>query len=47
MAAQQVEMCSDKPSRYCQQPCKGNVEEELDLQRPWAKAESSGSQQEH
>lgn len=46
MAAQQVEMCSDKPSHHCQQPCQENVEEELDLQRPWAGAEGSVSQQE-
>lgn len=39
-------MCSDKPSHHCQQPCQGNIEEELDLQRPWAGAESSVSQQE-
>lgn len=41
MAAQQEEKCSDKPSHHCQQPCQGNVEEELDLQRLWTGAESS------
>lgn len=45
MAAQQVEMYSDKPSHHHQQPCQGNAEAELDLQRPWAGAESSVSQQ--
>lgn len=36
MAAQQVETYNDKPSYHHQQPCQGNAEEELDLQRPWA-----------
>lgn len=46
MAAQQLETYSDKPSQYHQQPCQGNAEEELDLQRLWAGAERSVSQQE-
>lgn len=46
MAAQQVEMCSDKPSHLCQQPCQRSREEDLDLQRLWAGVEGSVRQQE-
>lgn len=46
MAAQQTETYNDKPSHHHQQPSQGNAEEELDLQRPWAGAEISVSQQE-